>query len=229
MSIADSVVPERKSARLPRRFWLVASLTLLSILIIAAGTVWGFYEYGKRPLPPAGGQYFWRRAELPVALFLQGDEVWGRDHLGNSPRTMGQVGCAVTSAAMILRYYGLDTDPGRLNTFLRESGGYDENNDLRWEGPAALSPDRVKHVYEDLPSYHLIDSNLQSGNPVIVRLRLADGITHFVVVMGKQGFDYLIRDPSRAGLRKGVYPLKELGSRIEALRFYEKLPGGAGQ
>ena len=42
--------------------------------------------------------------------------------------------------------------------------------------------------------------------------------------MGKQGFDYLIRDPSSAGLRKGVYPLRELGSNIEALRYYEKLP-----
>ena len=80
----------------------------------------------------------------------------------------------------------------------------------------------MRHAYEDLPSYYLIDSNLYRGNPVIVRLHLASGWTHFVVVMGKQGFDYLIRDPSSAGLRKGVYPLRELGSKIEALRFYER-------
>ena len=49
-------------------------------------------------------------------------------------------------------------------------------------------------------------------------------MTHFVVVMGKQGFDYLIRDSSRNGLTKGVYPLKDLGRQIEALRYYEKLP-----
>ena len=36
------------------------------------------------------------------------------------------------------------------------------------------------------------------------------------------GFDYLVRDPG-AGGSKGVYPLKEFGSGIEALRFYEKL------
>ena len=61
------------------------------------------------------------------------------------------------------------------------------------------------------------------GNPVIVRLRFPSGVTHFVVVMGKDGFEYLIRDPSSAGLRKGVYPLREIGSDVEALRFYEKL------
>ncbi|MGB8341203.1 MAG: hypothetical protein WCE51_06410, partial [Chthoniobacterales bacterium] len=68
----------------------------------------------------------------------------------------------------------------------------------------------------------LIDSNLARGNPVIVRVRLHGGITHFVVIAGKEGFDYLIRDPG-AGAAKGCYPLRELGSDIEALRFYEPL------
>jgi hypothetical protein len=44
-----------------------------------------------------------------------------------------------------------------------------------------------------------------------------------VVIAGKEGFDYLIRDPG-AGAAKGLYPLRELGSNIEALRFYEALP-----
>jgi hypothetical protein len=58
---------------------------------------------------------------------------------------------------------------------------------------------------------------------VIVRVRYSSGITHFVVIAGKEGFDYLIRDPG-AGAAKGLYPLRELGSNIEALRFYEALP-----
>ena len=66
-------------------------------------------------------------------------------------------------------------------------------------------------------------SVLLRGNPVIVRMRFPSGVTHFVVVMGKQGFDYLIRDPSRNCFFKGVYPLKEICNKIEALRFYEKL------
>ena len=169
-----------------------------------------------------------RRVELPVDLFLQGDPKWGQDQLGTSVHTLGQVGCAMTSAAMIMKFYGIDTDPGRLNVFLRENGGYDDDNDLLWEGPTALAPDRVRHVYENLPSYYLMDSNLLRGNPVIVRMRFPSGVTHFVVVMGKQGFDYLIRDPSMNGLRKGVYPLKETCNNIEALRFYEKLAPANG-
>ena len=215
--------PLLDSPRRPgRRFVWVAAVLLL--LLVAGGTGFGVYLCGKRRLPPAGGLYFVSRLELPVPLFLQGDPAWGHEPVGRSIHTMGQVGCAVTSATMILKYYGIDTDPGRMNDFLRDHGGYTEDNDLIWEGPATLAPTQVRHVYEDLPSYYLIDSNLLHHNPVIVRLRLANGITHFVVIMGKQGFDYLIRDPSRAGLRKGVYPLRELGSNIEALRYYQKLP-----
>lgn len=200
----------------------VLSLVALVFLVVAA-VAGGLYEFGKRPLSPSGGCYFVRRVELPVDLFLQGDPKWGHDPLGNSVHNLGQVGCAMTSAAMVMRFYGIDTDPGRLNVYLRENGGYDEDNDLIWEGPTTLAPQLVRKAYEDLPSYYLMDSNLLHGNPVIVRLRFPSGVTHFVVVMGKEGFDYLIRDPSSAGLRKGVYPLREIGSNIEALRYYEKL------
>jgi len=90
------------------------------------------------------------------------------------------------------------------------------------------APDRVRHVYEDLPSYQLIDSNIAHGNPVIVRVRLGSGITHFVVIAGKDGFDYLVRDPG-SGSAKGLYPLRELGSDIEALRFYEPIATAQSQ
>ena len=217
------------AARPRRRLWRIGLLAVLLVALVGASIAIKDYEFGKRKLPPSGGCFFVRRVELPVSLYLQGDPAWGNDQLGNSVHTLGQVGCAMTSAAMVLKFYGVDTDPGRLNVFLRENGGYDEDNDLRWEGPASLAPDRVRHVYEDLPSYYLMDSNLLRGNPVIVRLRLPNGITHFVVVMGKDGFDYLIRDPSMNGLRKGVYPLREIGSNVEALRFYEKLAPATGQ
>jgi hypothetical protein len=42
------------------------------------------------------------------------------------------------------------------------------------------------------------------------------------VIAGKDGFDYLIADPG-AGSAKGLYRLRELGSDIEALRFYEPI------
>jgi hypothetical protein len=104
---------------------------------------------------------------------------------------------------------------------LKQHEGYTAKGWIYWEKAAEVAPDRVRHVYEDLPSYQLIDTNLAKNNPVIVRVRFPSGVTHFVVIAGKDGFDYLIRDPG-AGAAKGMYPLKEFGSRIEALRFYEQ-------
>lgn len=173
----------------------------------------------KRPLAPSGGLYFIKTVEIPVPGFRQGDERWRSDLLGPTDSTLGAEGCAVASAAMVLASYGVDTDPKRLNEYLTGNAGYTERGWLYWEKAAEMSGGRVQHVYEDLPSYYLIDSNLLAGNPVIVRLRYPSGITHFVVVVGKRGFDYLIRDPGR-GYAKGVYPLREFGSPIEALRFY---------
>jgi hypothetical protein len=90
-------------------------------------------------------------------------------------------------------------------------------------------PGSIKKAYEDPPSYQLIDDNLDRGNPVIIRIRFADTkTTHFVVICGKEGYDYLIRDPG-GGASRGVYPLKDLDTPIEALRFYERLPGGQVQ
>jgi hypothetical protein len=219
---------ERKRSLAPRprrRPWRKAAALVAVLVLLAGGGAGGWYLFGKRVLPPSGGIYYPGRFELKVPLFLQGDPEWGDDQLALSRHTMGQVGCAVSAAAMVMKFYGVDTDPGRLNKFLRASGGFDADNDLRWEGAAAMAPAVLRKAYEDLPSYYLIDSNLYRGNPVIVRVHLPSGWTHFVVIMGKQGFDYLIRDPSSAGLRKGVYPLREIGQPIEALRFYEKLDG----
>jgi hypothetical protein len=137
--------------------------------------------------------------------------------------TIGSAGCAIASVAMIFQSYGINTDPQQLNWFLTTDGGYTDNGWVYWDRAAWFAPDRVQHVYEDLPSYHLIDSNLAQGNPVIVRIRFPNGITHFLVIAGKDGFDYLVRDPG-AGAKRGYYPLRELSRTIEALRFYHPVP-----
>jgi len=214
---------------LKTRFRLLKRLLLILLLagIAAAGLVYLDWHW-KRPVSPRGGRYFFQRVELRVPSFRQGDELWRGDAIGGVPEngTLGSAGCAIASAAMVFEFYGIAIDPQELNWFLTEVGGYTERGWLYWERAAWWAPGRVRHIYEDLPSYHLIDSNLARGNPVIVRVRFQSGMTHFVVIAGKDGFDYLIRDPG-AGAAKGYYPLRELGSDIEALRFYEPLPAAA--
>ena len=206
-----------------KRWWPVVVIVLVLVLVGGGAAVYVDWTW-KRKLSPRGGRPFLTRVELPVPSFRQGDDKWRDDPLGGVPEngTIGGEGCAVASAAMVFKFYGIDVDPQQLNWFLTATDGYTEQGWLYWDRAAWFAPDRVRHVYEDLPSYQLIDSNIAHGNPVIVRVRLGSGITHFVVIAGKDGFDYLVRDPG-AGSAKGLYPLRELGSDIEALRFYQPI------
>ena len=204
-----------------KRWWpLVVSVLLLIVAAVALQIDWTW----KRKLSPRGGRYFFHRVELAVPSFQQSNDKWHDDPLGGIVEngTLGGEGCAVAAAAMVFKFYGIDVDPQQLNWFLTATGGFTEQGWVYWDRAAWFAPDRVRHVYEDLPSYQLIDSNISHGNPVIVRVRLGNGITHFVVIAGKDGFDYLVRDPG-SGSAKGLYPLRELGSDIEALRFYKPI------
>jgi len=204
-----------------KKIAILSAISLVALAVIAISLlVLHWTSRGK--IAPSGGRYFFHRVELPVPQLFQGDEKWAGDYLAATPGTIGGEGCAITSIAMIFQYYGIDTDPQRLNWFLDTNGGYTPEGWVYWEKAAEIAPGRVKHIYEDLPSYYLIDSNLARGNPVIVKLKLPGGITHFVVIAGKDGWDYLIRDPGYGGM-KGVYPLKDLGSDILGLRFYKPL------
>jgi len=197
------------------------------LLAICAAGLWVGDWMAKGPTPSSGGLYVPGEILLPGPLFLQGDPAWGGDPLGPTADSLESVGCAVASAAMVLAAHGVDTDPGRLNSFLAKlPGGYTPEGWIYWEKAAEIDPRLTANLlphYEDAPSHFLIDWNLLSGNPVIVRLRYPSGVTHFLVVCGKRGFDYLVRDPGSGG-KRGVYPLKDFGSPIEALRFYRR-PG----
>lgn len=196
---------------------LIALLLVLSVAVVALVADWS----AKRKISPHGGLYFPRRVELAVPQFRQSDPKWKLDRLGNTEGNLGAEGCAVASAAMVMKSYGFDTDPQRLNQYLTEHEGYVGTGWLVWEKAAEITGGKVEKAYEDKPSYWLIDWNLLRGNPVIVRIRFPHGTTHFVVICGKEGFDYLIRDPG-VGWSRGPYPLREIAHEIEALRFYRK-------
>jgi hypothetical protein len=198
-------------------------LLLLGVAgLLVAGLWWSAGWMERAPLAPSGGLWWPVRQVIAVPIFGQGDPVWGQDPLGPTEDSLAAVGCAVAAASMVLASYGMDVDPGRLNRFLTERpGGYTPQGWIYWEEAAQMDSGLAAQIlphYEDAPSYALIDLNLARGNPVIIRLRYPNGITHFVVVVGKQGFDYLIQDP--AVPERGVYPLREWGGPIEALRFY---------
>jgi len=208
-----------------------AFLTALAVLLVAALAVGAFLGWRwveewtatATPLATSGGLYFPQTVLHDVPHFAQADSRWGKNRLANGPSTLAGEGCAVASAAMVLASYGADLDPGSLNKFLQGNGGFTKNGWLYWEKAAEFPPAAAEHLYEADASHFLIDWNLLRGNPVIVRLRYPDGITHFVVIVGKQGYEYLIRDPGYR-YKDGLYFLSEFGSPIEALRFYRQVP-----
>jgi hypothetical protein len=188
-------------------------LLLLTLII----TLW----FWRGAISGRGGIPILGRFEIPVEPFFQDDPRWNQEQLGTSNDTIGSAGCALSAVAMVLRFYGVDVDPKKLNDYLIEHNGYEREAWIKWEVAATFPPNKAIHRYEDYPSYGLIDWNLLWGNPVIIRIHRVTGKTHFLLLVGKQGFDYLTLDPAEKG-RSGVYPFYELGTPIEALRFYQK-------
>lgn len=204
------------NSRIVRRLGIVLAIPTVVLL-----SLWLW----KMPLSGSGGLPIPGELVIEVPQYFQGDPKWKGDHLGETLGTLGAEGCAISSASMALGFYGMDVDPKRLNRFLIDHNGYEGKAWLKWESAAEYSPRVVEKAYENLPSYALIDWNLLHGNPVIVRIRRADGITHFVVIVGKRNFDYLIRDPAGFGSPRAgnIYPISDLGVPIEALRYYRRL------
>jgi hypothetical protein len=206
---------------------LFAKSGKLLVALIATGAV-GWWAAGwmhKGPVDTRGGLYFPTKKVLPAPHFRQADPTWGNDLLGATDSTLAAEGCAVASAAMSLAARGMDIDPARLNAFLTElPGGYTPRGWIYWEKAAEFDPEMAASLlphYEDDPSYFLIDWNLLHGNPVIARVRYPSGMTHFVLIIGKTGFDYLIHDPARPA-DESPSMLKEFAGPVEALRFYKR-------
>jgi hypothetical protein len=201
-------------------------LVAVSVFFLAGFVAFWATDWIKlQPIPTTGGLYFPWQVVIEGPHFSQGDERWANDRLGATEESLAEAGCAVASSAMALGALRVSTDPGKLNAFLQQTpGGYTQEGWIYWEKAAEIDPARTNNLlphYEDLPSFFLIDWNLLKGNPVIARVRYPNGITHFVLVCGKEGYEYLVRDPGEGG-RDGLRRLSVFPGPVEALRFYRK-------
>ena len=114
----------------------------------------------------------------------QQDGAWDGAPLGTSATdTIGSAGCAIASVAMVLRYYGMDTDPGALNAWLTLNGGYALDDQLIWSAVTTYSGGRVAFSGWLGLDLGVIDSELDAGRPVVAEVRLG-GNQHFVLVTG---------------------------------------------
>ena len=76
-------------------------------------------------------------SNLEVPYFSQLDDRWMDENMidenGVDCGTVGDYGCAMTSTAMVLKYYSKNTDPGLFNAWLSTNYGYASGALLYWD------------------------------------------------------------------------------------------------
>jgi hypothetical protein len=133
----------------------------------------------------------------------QQDPQWKNDTLGFGGKgdTIGYVGCALTSVAMLLSGHGFAESPKTLNQKMKNKQGF-VNAGIRWNVVSQVHPDlklkaNVNCETGDAPLGQ-IDAALAAGQPVIVRVDASPnpGLQwHYVLLYARKGDDYLMLDP----------------------------------
>jgi hypothetical protein len=159
------------------------SLTLMIPLLAVAFSTAGL-------CPPAS-------AQMGVPVFGQRWDPWQWDRLGYSSYLIRDAGCAVTSTAMVLNYYGAGTNPRDLNGWLKARGGF-YGAAIIWSAAAGRAPNLRwigSYDWTYVPAnLGVVNAWLDSGRPLIAETRLG-GRQHFVVLTGRSGYVYFINDP----------------------------------
>lgn len=156
------------------------------------------------------------------SFYLQKDEEWGDDHLGQSIYTMKSSGCLVTSMAAALEMENREEDaafrltPGELNRLFSEHSVYNQNGDIVWkELPAAL-PEAEVYVASAVKEKE-IQALLSEGKYPLIKVRIGGtGAIHWLVIMGADESSYLCMDPLNG--KRSLVPLSQFGNVVYAMR-----------
>lgn len=180
--------------------------------------------------------------DVNVPYYSQLNPQWRYDPYGNygsndTVNTVGKWGCNLTSAAMIVDYWGqrstpvFRTDPEKLNDWLRSHAGYNQDNGVIHEKVQEYAiANKVNLSFRGriyTPNNQLVDSYLLSGNPVMLGVKKIWSEKqkawipgHFVVVTGKTMINgvetYKINDPAHG--QTTLY--EKWGNLYYAIRLY---------
>ena len=126
------------------------------------------------------------------AYFSQRDVRWAYQTIGNSSESILNVGCLLTSIAMLSKKYGQDITPSNIAA----------NSSNFWYNTASMNnpwPNAGGRSYRGIDSSRSsINRELDSGNFVIVgvyRYSCEAGGNHFVLLTKRDGDDYIMHDP----------------------------------
>jgi peptidoglycan hydrolase CwlO-like protein len=122
-------------------------------------------------------------------FYSQRDPRWCNQYIGNSKDTVGEVGCYISSMAMVFKKIGHDITP---SVYAANPNNFFSNSAYM----TAPSPPSG-YSYKDVPyNVQTIDHELKNGRYVIAQMRMAtiSGM-HFVVIISGENGEYTIHDP----------------------------------
>jgi hypothetical protein len=192
----------------------------IPFLIILAGlgiAAWQLRDRNSPPISAQGGEPFQNFAALQTPPYLQNDDQWKDEKIGGSGERLGDVGCAICSLAMALDHFGIHYTPKELNDQLKANGGYTWRGWLKWQAISTITGNKVTVEAVAKPSHADIDAALKSGYPVVAKLLINGTIPHWVLIVGKKGTQYLMRDPLGDG--RALEPTSKYDSDILGVRI----------
>jgi hypothetical protein len=207
-----------------RRWKRWAAAGLVAVAVLSAGAFWYLRGRSSPPIAAAGGKPFANFAAIETPFYLQRDGRWQNDTI-RSGETLAKVGCTVSSLAMALEHYGVQFTPQTLNAALMARDGYTPRGWLKWEAVGRLSDGKVSVRIPAKPSHADLDAALEARRPVLVKVFINHVIPHWVLVAGKEGTQYLMRDPLNEA--RTLTPVASYGSDIYGVRIVE--PGNSQQ
>jgi hypothetical protein len=128
-----------------------------------------------------------------LAVYSQNDPRWSDEVMQGAGDQIGPFGCALTSTAMVLNYYGANIDPSQLNSCLGSGADL-----LNWDKAPPCSNGTTQFVSKFDFTWDHLDSILKAGEPAIVGMVRGQTGMHFIVVTGGQGqiaANYSVTDP----------------------------------
>lgn len=151
---------------------------------------------------------------------LQKDKRWAADQLGTSTGTLGSHGCLVSSVAMACSDLGVQLTPKELNARLKKADGFLPQGWVVWNAIPRVTDQKLTAEFHPASSHKVMDAALECGAYPVVKYFLLGGIQHWCVIVGKEGQEYLARDPLRDD--KEPVKLSELTAKIYAVRVIRK-------
>jgi hypothetical protein len=193
-------------------------LIISLLLLVGVAGLWGWRNLRERAvaIPPRGGESL-VVTSIPTANYLQRDSRWADDTVGGTEESLARVGCTVCSLAMALDCCGVKVTPKELNDYLKKNDGYTARGWLKWDLVSKISEGKATLDYIGEPSFERIDTALKYHQPVIAKVFINRIVPHWVLIVGKEETEYLIRDPLGNG--ENLRSLSDYGSEVFAIRI----------